>query len=72
MHSLNALFAQLGLPADDAAIASFVRTHTLPPGTLLQDGSFWTPSQRTLLQSEICVDADWAGVVDQLNVLLAA
>lgn len=71
VHSMNALFAQLGLAADDSAIDRFIATHAaLPPGILLQDAPFWNPAQRALLRSELGVDADWTGVIDQLNVRL--
>ena len=72
VHTMSALFEQLGLPADDAAIAAFIRSHTpLPPETSLQEAPFWSPAQRALLQGEICVDADWAGVIDQLSLSLS-
>ncbi|MBW4964577.1 DUF2789 family protein, partial [Sulfitobacter sp. CW3] len=31
---------------------------------------FWTDSQKAFLREEILDDADWAEVVDELNVLL--
>jgi hypothetical protein len=31
---------------------------------------FWTENQKNLLRSEILEDADWAEVVDELNLLL--
>ena len=71
LHSMNALFAQLGLPSDEAAVTNFIRTHApLPAGVALQEAAFWNPSQRAMLQNEICVDADWAGVIDQLSLQL--
>ena len=36
----------------------------------LADAFFWSPSQAELLREEILDDADWAEVVDQLDVLL--
>jgi len=71
LHSLNNLFAQLGLPSDDAAIERFIATHSpLPESVQLPDAPFWTPSQSALLREELSDDADWAPVVDQLNVRL--
>ena len=36
LHTMNNLFAQLGLPADEAAIESFIATHRpLDSGTAL-------------------------------------
>lgn len=72
-HRFSELFAQLGLPADEQAIGEFLATHSpLADGTLLADAPFWTPAQASLLREEILEDADWAEVVDQLNVALRA
>ena len=71
MYSLNDLFAQLGLPSSDGEIESFIKTHNqLAPSILLSEAPFWTPSQAMFLQEEIINDADWAEVIDQLNVML--
>lgn len=70
-HSLPNLFAQLGLPDDDASIQQFIASHApLPGDVLLPDAPFWTPSQAALLRNEWKADADWAEVVDTLNTLL--
>ncbi|MEO7161211.1 MAG: DUF2789 domain-containing protein [Polaromonas sp.] len=72
-HRFSELFAQLGLPADEQAIAEFLATHSpLAAAILLADAPFWTPAQASLLREEILEDADWAEVVDQLNVALRA
>ncbi len=71
VHSMNALFAQLGLAADDVAVAAFIAAHApLDAAIRLQDAPFWSPSQRALLQNELSADADWAGVIDALDVSL--
>ena len=71
-HRLPDLFRQLGLPASNADIEHFIATHRpLPPGTAVADAAFWTPSQAQLLRESLCVDADWAGVVDQLGEQLS-
>ncbi|ROM66200.1 hypothetical protein BK653_20300 [Pseudomonas brassicacearum] len=71
IHSLPALFKQLGLPDDALGIDQFIATHSpLKPELHLADAFFWSDSQRQLLREEILEDADWAEVVDQLNVLL--
>jgi hypothetical protein len=36
----------------------------------LADAFFWSPSQAQFLRDDILDDADWAEVVDQLDVLL--
>jgi hypothetical protein len=71
IHSLPALFKQLGLPDDAASINAFISTHSpLPDACKLSEAPFWTPAQAALLREEILEDADWAEVVDQLNVRL--
>jgi len=73
IHTLNNLFAQLGLPSDDMAIDSFIKTHHhLPTHLSLSEAPFWSPAQATFLCEEIMKDADWAEVIDQLNVRLHA
>ena len=70
-HRFGELFAQLGLPADQASIRHFIATHgPLAPGVALADAAFWTPSQASFLREEIGRDADWAEVVDQLSAAL--
>lgn len=71
LHTMNNLFAQLGLPADDAAIDGFIAAHRpLGHGVALYRAPFWTPAQRTFLKEEIIEDADWAEVIDELNLRL--
>ena len=71
VHSLANLFKQLGLESDEASIDAFIARHSpLPPGMKVADAPFWTPSQAALLKEEILDDADWAVVVDELNMLL--
>lgn len=70
-HSLPSLFKQLGLPSGPADIEKFVTTHSpLKPGLKLADACFWTDSQAEFLRNEIYEDADWAEVIDQLNLML--
>lgn len=67
-HRFSDLFAQLGLSADPASIAAFLRTHSpLADDVRLADAPFWTEAQSALLREELLEDADWAEVVDQLN-----
>lgn len=71
IHSLPALFKQLGLSDNAVDIDKFIATHSpLKPELHLADAFFWSESQQQLLREEILEDADWAEVVDQLNVLL--
>ena len=72
-HSLEDLFSQLGLPAAQPDIEQFVARHRPLPGEVaLADAAFWSPGQAQFLREEISEDADWAEVVDQLNVMLRA
>lgn len=67
------LFAQLGLPNEESDIQAFVAAHRpLPPEVRLSEAPFWSESQSRLLREEIQRDADWAEVVDQLNLMLHA
>ena len=71
IHTLPALFKQLGLPDDAESIDKFIASHSpLKPGLHLADAFFWSEGQRQLLRAEILEDADWAVVVDQLDVFL--
>jgi len=71
-HTLSNLFDQLGLPAEPAAIDDFIAAHRpLGNGVALYRAPFWSATQRAFLKEEIIEDADWAGVIDELNVRLS-
>ncbi len=73
VHPFSELFAQLGLPDDNASIQAFIARHSpIPDGMRLEDAPFWSPAQSQLLREERQDDADWAMVVDRLNVALHA
>lgn len=73
LHTLNNLFAQLGLPNRDDEIDSFIQTHSHLARTIsLAEAPYWTPAQAAFLREEILKDADWAEVIDQLNARLHA
>lgn len=73
IHSMSNLFAQLGQPSDELAIAHFIETRRpLANGVLLHEAAFWTPAQACFLREAILDDADWAEVTDELNVELHA
>ncbi|HSC75233.1 MAG TPA: DUF2789 domain-containing protein [Pseudomonadales bacterium] len=70
-HSLAALFDQLGLGSDDQDIRDFIQTHAPIIGAKeLHEASFWNPSQAYFLREAKDEDADWAEVVDRLNIIL--
>ena len=72
-HRFSELFAQLGLPNSNFEIEAFLRQHSPLAGDIaLADAVFWTPAQAAFLREEWREDADWAEVVDQLNVALRA
>lgn len=70
-HQLRDLFAQLGLPHEAADIDRFIARHRpLADDVRLEDAPCWTTAQARLLREELLVDADWAEVIDQLNLAL--
>ncbi|WP_343637085.1 DUF2789 domain-containing protein [Roseateles sp.] len=71
VHPFSALFEQLGLPAGEADIRAFIEDHRPLPGDVrVQEAPFWTPAQAKALRDMLLDDADWAEVVDQLNLAL--
>ena len=71
VHPLRDLFGQLGLPGDRAFIEGFITRHgPLPDTVRLTEAPFWSPQQALFLCEAVRDDADWAAVVDQLDVLL--
>ncbi|WP_105101750.1 DUF2789 domain-containing protein [Microbulbifer pacificus] len=69
-HTLNDLFAQLGLGSDDSAIEDFLSRHHLAGEEKLTRAQFWSESQRKFLRDAILEDSDWCEVVDELDALL--
>lgn len=68
---MSTLFEQLGLPSDPSSIDNFIAQHApLPNGVRLADAPFWSDAQRAFLVDEWVEDAEWAPVVDELNVRL--
>ena len=68
LHTMNNLFAQLGLPSEQAAVENFIAAHRpLENGVALYRAPFWSAAQRAFLKEEIIEDADWAAVIDELN-----
>jgi hypothetical protein len=71
LHSMNALFAQLGLASDAQSIEQFIAEHSpLDPAVSVVDASFWAPAQSAFLRQQLAADADWAELVDELNLRL--
>jgi Protein of unknown function (DUF2789) len=71
MHTMSALFEQLGLPSDPTAIEAFIDAHRpLDTATRLYQAPFWNKAQRAFLRDEILEDADWALIIDELDAEL--
>lgn len=71
IHSLASLFEQLGLDSSAQAIETFITNHKpLIKNMPLEEASFWSTAQANFLKKMKDEDADWAHVVDQLNLLL--
>jgi hypothetical protein len=71
MHHFRELFSQLGLPNDAEKIANFLSKHTgTAVGMRLPDAPYWSPAQAQFLRESLLQDADWTGLVDQLNKAL--
>lgn len=69
-HEFSELFEQLGLPSSEADIHKFIAEHSLPENTRLPDAQFWSRTQSDFLREAWKADADWASVIDQLNISL--
>ncbi|MEH6577772.1 MAG: DUF2789 domain-containing protein [Amphritea sp.] len=70
-HTMNTLFAQIGLPDSDQYIQSFIDEHRrLDASIRLDQAPFWTASQAAFLKEAIEEDSDWAEIVDQFDSCL--
>lgn len=69
-HTLNDLFAQLGLASEDAEVDEFLVAHYLHRNEKLSTASFWSEGQREFLENAILDDSDWCVAVDELDSLL--
>lgn len=69
-HTMQALFAQLGLPNNDIAIDNFIQNNHLPNEIPLESAAFWSAGQAQFIHEAISEDADWAEVVDHLDAQL--
>ncbi len=70
-HGMVELFDQLGLGSSSHEIEHFIASHRHHRDTTpLHKASFWTDAQASFLRQAIEEDADWAELVDQLDVML--
>ena len=68
--SLELLFEQLGLPADEASIDEFTKNHQLPSEVILPDADFWNEGQSAFLREHWHQDDEWIVIIDKVNQLL--
>jgi hypothetical protein len=72
-HHFHQLFEQLGLANDAEGISQFIHQHTpLSAEIRLADAPFWNAAQAAFLREALLQDADWAELVDQLNLAFRA
>ena len=57
--NMTNLFLQLGLPAEKAEIAAFIRDHQLAEDVRVSEAPYWNDGQRQFLREQLVVDADW-------------
>lgn len=69
-HSLNNLFAQMGLASTDDAISAYTQQHRLRSNVLLHRAECWTPAQAQFIRDAMREDSDWSAAVDQLNAMM--
>ncbi|ALM52744.1 DUF2789 domain-containing protein [Halomonas huangheensis] len=68
-HAFSELFEQLGLASDAASIKRFIEHNSpLPADMELPNAPCWNEGQAEFLREAIEEDADWAEVVDHLDV----
>lgn len=68
VHAMTDLFAQLGLPSEPAEIQAYIDDRApLDSQIPLDEAPFWSPAQAEFLRLSIQQDADWAGVIDELD-----
>jgi hypothetical protein len=66
-HNLSSLGQQLGL----SSVEAFISQHApLAEHLALADAPFWSVAQAAFLSEQLTADADWAEVIDQLDLLL--
>jgi len=72
-HTMNDLFAQLGLPDADVEIDNFIHQHRPVSNELsLEKASFWNRGQSQFIHEALNDDSDWSELVDQLDTRLRA
>jgi hypothetical protein len=71
IHTMQALFSQLGLAGDEEQIRGFIEKHgPLSHNIALSEADFWSVAQAAFLAEAIEEDSDWCTLVDGLDSLL--
>lgn len=70
VYSLETLFEQLGMASKPEDIEKFISENRLLDDVQLHEAEFWTPQQAGFLKDGLANDANWAEVIDELNVRL--
>ena len=71
LHSMSDLFNQLGLPSRPCDIQAFTELYgPLADPFRLHQAPFWTPWQAAFLEEQFLLDADWIGIIDELDMKL--
>ncbi|RUR40684.1 DUF2789 domain-containing protein [Vreelandella populi] len=71
VHFFSDLFEQLGLSSDSDSIEQFIKHHRpLPADMELAEAPCWNEGQAEFLREAIEDDADWAELVDHLDVAM--
>lgn len=69
-HTLSSLFDQLGLDSEIASIEMFIDTYKPISSEIeLHKAYFWNEAQTSFLKQMKDEDADWSGVIDQLDLM---
>jgi hypothetical protein len=69
-QNLSTLFNQLGLASSEDEIEAFFANHKIEKSMPLADAPFWNEAQRQFLIESIEQDADWAELIDMIDVRL--
>lgn len=70
-HTMSSLFDQLGLDSKITSIENFIDINRAIPGNvILYEANFWNASQSSFLKQMKDEDADWSGIIDQLDIML--
>ena len=71
IHTMLALFCQLGIAGDEQQMNAFIEKHKpLPPDIALSEANFWNEAQAAFLAEAVAEDSDWCELVDELDCLL--